>query len=163
MLLNAAPLALSLFGGGQSPYPAEKSLRTLATNAGSEGAALTGYAASGTLPPGGEAVVDAQRKANEAKVRSTFGRLGLAGSTMESQALEEAGSQASGQRYLLAENLLGAGLTAQQIAAGDYKAVLTAEMSRDAQFSNALATFARGLAGGAGNYNANTQPTYSVA
>ena len=47
-------------------------------------------------------------------------------------------------------------------AAGDYKAILASEMSRDAQFSNALASFARGLAGGAGNYNPNIQPNYSL-
>jgi hypothetical protein len=159
MLLNAAPLALQLFGGGQTPLPAERQLQTLATNAGSQGAALTGFATSGTLPAGGQQVVDAQRKANEAKVRSTFGRLGLAGSTMESQALQEAGSQSAGQQFMLSQSFLEPGLRSEAIAAGADEQILRTQLAQDQAFNTSLANFARAL----GGFPAGTQPTTPVA
>jgi hypothetical protein len=164
MLLNAAPLALSLFGGGNAPYPAEKQLQTLATNAGSQGQALSSYIQSGTLPPGAQANVDAAKAAAKAGIRSTDARLGLGGSTMESQHLAQVDQQAAGQQFLLADQLLGQGMNAQQIAAGEFRGVLTAEMQRDQQLQNAILNAGRALGGGGGgastnNYYGWQQPT----
>ena len=70
LLLQAAPLVMSLLGG-QGPYPAEKTLQTQATNLGSEGAALSGYINSGTLPPGAKQAVDASTNAQKATATCT--------------------------------------------------------------------------------------------
>jgi hypothetical protein len=160
MLLQAAPLAMALFGGGQSPYPAEKSLQTLATNAGTQGQALSGYIQSGTLPPGAQANVDAAKAAAKAGIRSADARLGLSDSTMKAQQLAQVDQQAAGQQFLLANMLLGQGMNAEQIAAGDYKATLTAEMSRDQALQTAILNAARGLGGGSAGWQ---QPTTAVA
>jgi hypothetical protein len=156
MMLQAAPLALALFGGGNAPYPAEKSLQTLATNAGTQGQALSGYLQSGTLPAGAQSNIDAGKAAAKAGIRSTDARLGLGGSTMESQHLAQVDQQAAGQQFLIADHLLGQGLASEQIAAGDYGRVLTAEVQRDQQLQNAILNAARGLGGGVPGWQ---QPT----
>jgi hypothetical protein len=160
MLLNAAPLAMALFGGGNQPYPAEKQLTQSATNASTQGQALSGYLQSGTLPPGAQANVDAAKAAAKAGIRSAAARTGTAGSTMESQHLAQVDQQAAGQQFLLADQLLGQGMNAEQIAAGNFKGVLTAEMSRDQQLQSAILNAARGLGGGSLGWQ---QPTTAVA
>lgn len=148
MLLAAAPLAMSLFGGGNQQYPQEKSLQTLATNLGTQGQGLAGYLQSGTLPAGLQASVDASKKAGEAQVRSAAARTGTSGSTMEAQELAGVDQRAAGQGGLLATQLLGEGLKAQQGAAGIYGDLLKTQMTEDAQFRQALMSFAGGLARG---------------
>jgi hypothetical protein len=161
LLAAAAPMAMQMFGGGQPAYPAERQLQTLGTNLGSQGQALAGYINSGTLPAGAKQAVDASTNAQKATTRSTYGRLGLSGSTMEAQALGEIDSRAAGQTFLMGDQLLQQGLSAEQIAAGDYRSVLQSEQQRDTNFNNALSNFSLALAGG-GVRAANQQPTSNI-
>ncbi len=93
-LLSGGLLASQLFRGNEA-YPAEKSLQTLGTNAATEGQALAGYLNSGTLPPGAQQAVSSATNAAKATMRSTYAKMGLSGSTMEAQALQEADRQAA--------------------------------------------------------------------
>jgi hypothetical protein len=49
----------------------------------------------------------------------------------------------------MADQLLNQGLSAEQIAAGNYRTLISTQLARDQQFSNALSRFAGALAGGA--------------
>jgi hypothetical protein len=160
LLASAAPLALELMGG-QPAYPAEKALTNVATNLGTQGQALSSYIQSGTLPPGGEAFVKSSTDAAKAATRSNYARMGLSGSSMETAALADIDQRAGGQRFALAGDLLSQGLRAEDVAAGDYKALITAEQARDTAFSNALSRFASALAGGFAGRNLypGEQPT----
>lgn len=168
MLIGALPLAMSLFGSGNAPYPAEQQLNKMGTNLNSQGQSLAGYLQSGTLPPGAQANVDAGKAAAQARIRSAAARTGTAGSTMEAQQLAETDQQAAGQQFLLADQLLGQGMNAEQLAAGDFRSVLSAQMQRDQQLQNAILNAGRALGGGTGgastnNYYGWSQPTTAVA
>jgi hypothetical protein len=145
-LLSGGLLASQLFRGNE-PYPAEKQLQNLATNAGTQGQALSGYLQSGTLPPGAQANVDASTNAAEARIRAANARLGLSGSTMEAQQLGEAKQQAAGQQFLIANELLGQGAKYTNISANIYDELLKSQAGTDQEFQKALMAFAGGLGG----------------
>jgi hypothetical protein len=145
-LLSGGLLASQLFRGNEQ-YPAEKQLQTLATNTGTQGAALSGYLQSGTLPPGAQATVDASRNAAEAGIRSADARLGISGSTMEAQQIGEAKQQAAGQQFLIANELLGQGAKYTNLSANIYDELLKSQAGTDQEFQKALMTFAGGLGG----------------
>jgi hypothetical protein len=145
-LLSGGLLASQLFRGNEQ-YPAEKQLQNLATNAGTQGQALSGYLQSGTLPPGAQANVDASRNAAEAGIRSADARLGIAGSTMEAQQIGEAKQQAAGQQYLIADQLLKQGADYTKISGTLYDELLKTQAGTDQEFQKALMTFAGGLGG----------------
>jgi hypothetical protein len=145
-LLSGGLLASQLFRGNEQ-YPAEKTLQTLGTNAGTEGQALAGYVQSGTLPPGAQASVDAATKAKEAQIRSAAARTGTSGSTMEAQQIGEAKQEAAGQQFLIANQLLGQGAKYTNISANIYDELLKSQAGTDQEFQKALMTFAGGLGG----------------
>lgn len=157
LLAAAAPLALQLMGG-QVPYPGETGLQNLTTNLDTQGQTLSSYVQSGTLPPGAQANLNAATEAAKAQTRSAYARAGLTGSTMEAQELADIDQRMGGQQFLMASNLLSQGLSAEQLAAGGYRTLISSQMARDQEFSNALSRFAGALAGGAVGTNRNLYP-----
>jgi hypothetical protein len=145
-LLSGGLLASQLFRGNEQ-YPAEKSLQTLATNTGTQGAALSGYINSGTLPPGAKQAVDQATNAAKATLRSRFAETGLSGSTMEAQALGEVDSRAAGQTFQMADQLLAQGADFTKISGTLYDELLKTQAGTDQEFQKALMTFAGGLGG----------------
>ncbi len=147
MLLSAAPLAIDMLKGTSLPS-AGTALQSQGADAASQGRTLTAFRQSGTLPAGLQSVVDANTNAAVAKIRSSYANLGLSGSTMESQAIEQAKQGASGQVAEIANQLAQQGMQWSGLASEDSARVLSAQMQQDQQFQNSLALFARGLAGG---------------
>jgi hypothetical protein len=145
-LLSGGLLASQLFRGNEQ-YPAEKSLQTLATNTGTQGAALSGYVQSGTLPPGAQANVDAATKAREAEIRSAAARTGTSGSTMEAQQIGEVKQHAAAQQFLIAKELLGEGAKYTNLSSNIYDELLKTQAGTDQEFQRALMAFAGGLGG----------------
>jgi hypothetical protein len=145
-LLSGGLLASQLFRGNEQ-YPAEKSLQTLATNTGTQGAALSGYINSGTLPPGAKQAVDQATNAAKATLRSRFAETGLSGSTMEAQALSEVDTRAAGQTFQMADQLLQQGADFTKISGTLYDELLKTQAGTDQEFQKALMTFAGGLGG----------------
>jgi hypothetical protein len=145
-LLSGGLLASQLFRGNEQ-YPAEKSLQTLATNTGTQGAALSGYINSGTLPPGAKQAVDTATNAAKATLRSRFAETGLSGSTMEAQALSQVDSRAAAQTFQMADQLLAQGADFTKISGTLYDDLLKTQAGTDQEFQKALMTFAGGLGG----------------
>ena len=77
---------------------------------------------------------------------------------MEAQELADIDQRMGGQQFLMASNLLSQGLSAEQLAAGGYRTLISSQMARDQEFSNALSRFAGALAGGAVGTNRNLYP-----
>jgi hypothetical protein len=145
-LLSGGLLATQLFRGNQQ-YPAEQSLNTLATNTGTQGAALSGYVQSGTLPPGAKQAVDQATNSAKATLRSRFAEAGLSGSTMEAQALGEVDSRAAAQTFQMADQLLAQGADFTKISGTLYDELLKTQAGTDQEFQKALMSFAGGLGG----------------
>ena len=145
-LLSGGLLASQLFRGNQA-YPAEQTLQGLATNTGTQGAALSSYIQSGTLPPGAKAAVDTATKGSKATLRERFAKMGLAGSTMEAQALSGVDQQAAAQTFQFADQLLAQGANFTQISANIQDALLKTQASTDQEFQKSLMAFAGGLGG----------------
>jgi hypothetical protein len=145
-LISGAPLLMNLMRGNEQ-YPAEKQLQGLATNASTQGQALSGYINSGTLPPGAQANVDAATKAGEAKIRTTNARMGLSGSTMEAQQLAGVRQQAAGQQFDIAESLLKQGTEYSKLGGALTAELLKTQAGTDQEFQRALLAFAGGLGG----------------
>jgi hypothetical protein len=153
-LIGALPLAMSLFQGNNQLLPAETALTKLATETQGESAALEAPLFSGVLPPGAQEAVDAATRANIASVKSRFAEMGLAGSTMEDQAVQGVQRNAAAQQFQIADQLVGQGITAQGQTANIYSDLLRTQMTKDQQFKQALMLFAAGLARGGGSSNA---------
>lgn len=146
VLLSGGLLASQLFRGNQ-PYPAEQSIQNLATNTGTQGAALSAYINSGTLPPGAQQAVSSATEAAKATTRSRYANLGLTGSTMEAQALQGIDQHAAAQTFQIADQLLAQGADYTKISGSLYNTLLQTQAAQDQEFQKALMTFAGGLGG----------------
>lgn len=151
-LLGAAPLALSLFGSPQQ-LPGERALKTAAGEAASQARVLETYQQTGTLPAGLQSAVDRAADRQRAQVRSTYAQLGLSGSTMEAQALNDVAQSSATQMAELAQKLAQQGLSWEQLSAQELDAVLQAQQTQNTAFQNALGNFAIGIAGAAPGIN----------
>jgi hypothetical protein len=146
MLASAGILGFEGLTKNQS-YPAEQQLQGQATATAGQAQTLMNPIQTGVLPPGAQQAVDASTAANKAGVASTFGNLGLAGSTMEQQANQSVNRNAAAQTYQIASDLLSKGIDLSKLSAADLTTLLNAQMKEDSQFNSALTTFAGGLSG----------------
>jgi hypothetical protein len=153
MLLMAAPLAMNLLGGSSSDA-SMKALAQQAAETSSQAKTNMAYMQSGTLPAGLQDTLRGATNAAKASVRSRYAQMGLAGSTMEGQALQAVDQTSAGQSAQIAMQLFQQGVGLSEIEANLYSKLLTAQMAQDQQFSNALSSFARGLAGSGSNLSA---------
>ena len=145
-LLAAAPLAMSYINGQQA-LPGEKSLQAAAGAASQTGQAFGSYMFSGTLPPGLQSLVDSKTNAAKAAVTSSYAKLGLSGSTMEAQALQQVEQSSAAQAGQFAMQLGQMGIDYTRLSAQELDSILTAQQNQQSDFSKALASFAGGLAG----------------
>jgi hypothetical protein len=154
-LLGKIP-ATALVGGGllgadllmgDQPLPAEKQLQAAEAQAGSTGQALSSYIFSGTLPPGAQQAVTASTNAAKAQVQANYAKLGLSGSTMEGQALQQIDQASAAQTFQFASQLLQQGANYTQISDQMLSALLQTQEAQQSEFTKALAGFAGSLAG----------------
>lgn len=146
----------ALFGGavlgadllmGDKPPAALPQLQAAQAEAGSTGRALSSYMFSGTLPPGAQAAVDQAHNAATAQVKSNYAKLGLSGSTMEAQALEQVQQATAAQKFQFADQLLKEGANYAQISDNMLAEILKAQTQQQDQLTAAIGQFAAGLAG----------------
>ena len=91
--------------------------------------------------------VDRALKGQEATIKANMSRMGLSGSTMEAQAVAGAKESSQAQAAAIAQKLFSQGVDLSRLAAGEWEAILKAELSQDQAFSQAVGRFASGLAG----------------
>jgi hypothetical protein len=148
-LLAAAPLVMSLLNGGSTT--GEAGVQRAAAEAQSMGKTLSSYQFSGTLPSGLQDVVNSQESAAEAALKSRYAGLGLAGSTMEGQALGQIKQAKAAQVAVIAQQLAAEGRSWSTLSADEFNKLMAAQQAQDTAFNASLAKFASGLAGGSGN------------
>jgi hypothetical protein len=144
LLMAAAPLAVSMLSPGSTTGQA--GVQQLAGEAGTQARTLETFQTTGTLPGGLQQVVDAQKNAAIAKTKSTYGKMGLSGSTMESQALEQVGQETAASVAMIANNLAKEGRDWAALAQ-EWNQLMQTQTAQDTAFNNALGKFAAGLAG----------------
>ena len=148
-LMSAGGLGLQALRSTGLP-PGGSQLKALADQFSTQGATLTTDALAGKLPPGAQAQLSQASDAAKAKVRSEYARMGLSGSTMETQAMAQADQQMAAQGYQMMQQLLSTGLSEEQAAATMMQQLMTAQISQQTALTGALARFAGGLGGSTG-------------
>lgn len=112
-----------------------------------QGDALSGAMFGGQLPAGAKTAVDMATQAAKARTRSTYAQLGLAGSTMEADALNSIDRNAAAQTFQMADQLLQQGMKGTAMGQDIYNTILSTQMSQDRELSNAIAGFAAQMMG----------------
>jgi hypothetical protein len=146
LVLGAGALgAQALMGSQPSKY--ENQLSTAAGEAGTMARTLSTYQLTGTLPSGLQSVVDRYQNNAISTIKSQYAQLGLSGSTAEAQAIAGVKQTSAIQVAELADKLATQGIKWEALSHDDMVNLLKAEQSRDQSFTQALTTFASGLAG----------------
>jgi hypothetical protein len=93
----------------------------------------------------------------QAAIKSKYAAMGLSGSTMETQDLNAAQTNASSQAFQMANTLTQTGLTEAGVSQSDlggastiYQAIMNEQLSADEALQKALAQFASAAAFGSG-------------
>jgi len=133
---------------GNQPLPNQNELASLASNNAAVGKQLTDILSTGKLPPGIQQGFDQAAAASKAHIRSQYAQMGLTGSTMEQQALQQVDQQVQAEIGQTISALVQEGLGANNAAAGIYQQLQTPLLAQDKQLSDAIATFAKSLAPG---------------
>lgn len=147
LALGVGALGADLLFGNQ-PLPAENQIQNLAGQAQSQASTLAAYQQSGTLPPGLQSIVDQQVDAAKAQLTTTYGNLGLGNSTMLADKLNQLKATRSAEIAQFADNLAKQGVQWEQLSSQELGQLLQAQEFGQQQFTQALSSFARGLAGG---------------
>jgi hypothetical protein len=107
-----------------------------------------------TLPPGAQAALDAQLKADEAHIRSQYAGMGLSGSTMELQALQGARQANEEAKFAQMNQLVGQGINMLNAGTGEanaataiYEALQKQQLGQNAALGGSISNFAAALAG----------------
>lgn len=153
LLLGGGVLGLDLLKGNQ-PLPGQTQVQNQAASEASVGNTLSAYAQSGTLPAGLQDIVNQNTNAGIAKIRSDFAQLGLTGSTMEAEAINQVHQAAAAQTSQLANQLLSQGAQFTGLRNQEFNTLLQSQLSQEQALQNALGSFAGGLAG----FRSPTQP-----
>ena len=146
LLLGAGALGADLLLGNQ-PLPAEAQVQNASAEQASVGNTLSAFGLSGTLPSGLQDAINMNTNAGIAAVRSQYGQLGLTGSTMESQAIQQIKEAATAQQATLANQLLSQGAQWTGMSNQELNTLLQTQMAQDAALTQAIGTFAGGIAG----------------
>lgn len=101
----------------------------------------------GTLPAGAQAAIDNYTKGAEAQVRSTYANLGLSGSTMEADAINQVKQNAQAQTFNIANELFTQGQKGTAMSSDLYNTILQTQLGEDKSLSDAVGNFAAQLMG----------------
>lgn len=146
LLLAAAPLAANLLMGNQ-PLPAEGTLQDQAASEASVGNTLSAYGLSGTLPSGLQDALNMNENAGIASVESQYGKLGLAGSTMEGQAEQQIKEATAAQQATLANQLLAQGAQYTGMSQSALTSLMQTQLAQETALQSAIGSFSGALAG----------------
>jgi hypothetical protein len=146
LLLGGGLLGYTLLEGNPA-LSNQQALQNLAGQAQEQAAALAAPATTGVLPAGEQAAVRQAVNASKGGIVGTYGNLGLAGSTMEAEALQGANLEGAALTGSIANNLLSQSAQFTGLAGSEYNAALQSQIAQDAALRQALASFAGGLAG----------------
>lgn len=142
-LLSAAGMgAQYLMSNKQSG--AEKNLRDLAGRQGATARSFLEAGASGQLPQGLSEGIMQGYEAAKTSIRNKYAGLGLSGSTMEMQELNDLERRLASQKFDASMALVNQGMDASQIANNTYTALVNKELADDSALADALFNMMRG-------------------
>lgn len=137
-----------------SPSPsasAEKSLKGIAGQQSAQGAQLESYLANGTLPPGAQQWVDTQTAAQKAAIRGKYATLGMSGSTVEMQELNNVDQMAASHMFEIASQLLSTGIQETNASGTLYNYLMQAQNADQKEVTDAIQNFVGSLGGSGGH------------
>lgn len=144
--LQGAGMLYSSTKGGLPPEAA--ALKKQAEMLASRGNELTSYLFSGQLPPGAKSSLDKATASAKAAIKSQFANLGISGSTMEVDALNQVDQNAASMMFNITNDMLRTGLQATGLSSQLYQALLGSETARDKDLQDSIANFALAAGGG---------------
>lgn len=122
-------------------------LKSQAQQLSNQSLALEAPLLGGSLPAGAQAAIDNYTKGAEAQVRSTYANLGLSGSTMEADALNQVKQNAQAQTFNIANELFTQGQKGTAMSSDLYNTILQTQLGQDKALSDAIGNFAAQLLG----------------
>ena len=144
--VSALGLGYDVLKGTSSPNLS--AMGGIAGQLSTQGAQYEQYLSSGTLPSGAQNAIDTASQSSKAAIRQQYQAMGLAGSTAEQQALAAVDTQATQQGTNLAYQLMNQGVDESHMASMIYSNLVGAQTNQNAGMSDAVANFAKTLAGG---------------
>ena len=148
LLLGGGGILASLLMNNSIPgINALKQQEALEQGLGTENLQL---AERGQIPGSQQAVLDAAEQAAEAQTRSTFGREGIGGSTMEAQAIAADKIAEAAQKNQIIQQIMNSGIAELGQSGTLANNIMTTEIAQNQDVQNAIAKFAAALAGSSG-------------
>lgn len=152
---NNNPLGVALGGGGLlysliTGSQLQKNINTLqgeASALSAQGSQLASYLQTGTLPAGLQTEVNQATASAKAQVKSYFSGLGLSGSTMEQQALQQVDTNAITSTAQIGEQLLTTGINESALSGELLEGVIGANEKQAQATGTAIASLAAALSG----------------
>jgi hypothetical protein len=160
---GAGMLGYEMFGPPGAEQQDINQLQTATTGAGTMATALEAPLFSGTLPPGAQAALTTAQQNQTAQERSSYAKMGMAGSTGEADALRSVNQNIAAMKFNMETQMMDQASKYAGLQSSDLQNLLKDQMQYDQNFSNALSKFVSALAGGAGpaatNAAASTGPS----
>lgn len=150
ILLPAAALGYQALSQPSLPNPSTitGAQQGTAGNLTSQGQSLLNSLNTGQLPAGAQQTLDQATASAKARIRSQYAGMGLSGSTMETQALNQVDQQAEAQKFQMIQDLVKTGITETQLGDQIYDSLLKSTLAQDQALSNSISRFAAASAGG---------------
>ncbi len=146
LLLGGGLLAANTLMGNKKPIGFDN-LSAEAQQQLNQSRLLESYQASGTLPPGLQAGIDAATQNAAAAIKSQYASRGMSGSSAEAQDLASLQQRATTQGAEMAMQLYSQGVQQSQIADSIYAQLMGVQQEEDQQTTQAIGSFASALAG----------------
>ena len=152
LLIPAATLGYeALTQGNQGPSQTQLTDAELqqAQQLGLQGSSLINTLNTGVLPPGLQSAIQQSTASAKAAIRSQYAQMGLSGSTMEQQAMQQIDQQAAQQTFAQIQQLVQMGVSETTLSNRIYSQLMQSQIAQDNQLSSALTNFAGAAAGSA--------------
>lgn len=146
-VLGGLGLGTAALMGNKQPTGYQQ-FSNIATPLAAQGQAMMQQGVSGQVTPGGQAALDTAAASAKANTKQTYANLGLAGSSMEADAMRGIDQQLAAQKYQMSQSLIKEGLAATGLSAGLFEQIMKINTAQDAEFLKAINQFALGFAGG---------------
>ncbi len=119
---------------------------------------IVNQANAGQLPQGQETALDQQLQQQIAQIQAQYASMGLGGSTMEQQAVQQAQDTYQANKAQEVQQYLASGVAEENAGTGDlnsatqnYGLIAQEQMAQNQQLSQSIANFVKAMAGGGAN------------
>ena len=137
--------------GGTGKIPQKGNLENVAGQAMASGQQEVNAANAGQLPPGLESQLDQQMQAQIQAIQAKYAGMGLAGSTMEQQEIQNIQSQNMAAKEQAVQSYLQQGLSTENSAGADYAQIGQLQMAQQKDMATQIQNFLKAMAGGGGS------------